>query len=325
MLEYDPMPPLLGSGNEAVVYFTQRDLLGAKVSPVQALWRTAPVLKLLRRQQANGSWRYPGGNHSIRSAQNYDQLETYRLLGYLVEMYGMDKRHPAMRNAAEFMFGCQTDDGDFRGIYGNQYTPNYSAGIMELLIKAGYARDPRIKRGFEWLLAIRQDDGGWAIPLRTVGMKLDAIAMERKPFEPDRAKPFSHLATGCVLRAFAAHPGYRRTNDALKSGELLAGRLFARDAYPDRGTPEYWTRFTFPFWFTDLASALDSLSLLGFAPDDARIRRALGWFADSQQKDGTWNLKLLKGKHMEVALWMHLAICRVFGRFHAADKFPRSG
>jgi hypothetical protein len=41
---------------------------------------------------------------------------------------------------------------------------------MEILIKAGYDRDPRVTQGFRWLLAARQRDGGWAIPLRTVGV-----------------------------------------------------------------------------------------------------------------------------------------------------------
>jgi hypothetical protein len=36
-----------------------------------------------------------------------------------------------------------------------QYTPNYSAAIMELLIKAGYSTDVRTEKGFQWLLSIR--------------------------------------------------------------------------------------------------------------------------------------------------------------------------
>jgi hypothetical protein len=76
---------------------------------------------------------------------------------------------------------------------------------MEFLIKAGYARDERIAQGFQWLLRIRQRDGGWAIPLRTVGAKLDSFMMNGDPVQPDHSKPFSHLVTGVVVRAFAAH------------------------------------------------------------------------------------------------------------------------
>jgi squalene cyclase len=140
------------------------------------------VRRLLRRQKDNGAWPYRGARRTyLRSADNYDQLETYRTVGELVEKFGMTRDHSAVRIAADYLFSNQTDEGDFRGIYGTQYSPNYSAAIMELLIKAGYARDDRIAQGFHWLLHIRQRDGGWAIPLRTVGAKLDSLMMKDDP------------------------------------------------------------------------------------------------------------------------------------------------
>ncbi len=97
--------------------------------------------RLVRKQKDNGTWPYRGARHTyLRSADNYDQLETYRMVGELVEKFGMTRDHSAMRQAAEYLFSYQTNEGDFRGIYGTQYSPNYSAAIMELLIKAGYAR-----------------------------------------------------------------------------------------------------------------------------------------------------------------------------------------
>ena len=85
----------------------------------------------------NGAWQYPGGGIAgHRASEDYDQLETFRNLGILVEKYGFDRRHPAIQAAAEYLFSKQTTEGDLRGIYGNQYSPNYSAAMMELLIKA---------------------------------------------------------------------------------------------------------------------------------------------------------------------------------------------
>jgi hypothetical protein len=315
LLRVDPVPALLACGNPAVEFFARRDLLQEKTRPVSRLWELPEVAKLLRRQREDGSWKYPGGNEEIRSRSDYDQLETYRMLGLLVEKYGLDRKHDAMTPAAEFLFSFQTAEGDFRGIYGNQYTPNYSAGIMELLIKAGYAKDPRITAGFDWLLAIRQDDGGWAIPLRTRGQKLNVFAMRTAPMEPDRARPFSWLATGVVLRAFAAHPRYRWRKEAKQAGELVLSRFFSKDNYPDRGSPDYWLKFAFPFWFTDLLSALDSLYRLGFSRERPGITRALAWFEENQQPDGLWDLKMLKTGDKELRIWLALAICRVFKRF----------
>lgn len=317
LLRFDPLPGLLSSKNDAVVFFADRNLLGVREGSVETLWKLPPAVKMLKKQQEDGSWKYPGGNLNIRSRANYNQLETYRNLGELVEKYAFNNDHSVVRNASEFLFRFQTDEGDFRGIYGNQYTPNYTAGIMELLIKAGYESDRRIEKGFQWLLSKRQDDGGWAIPVRTRNLKLDVISMEVETVQPDLSKPFSHLATGVVLRAFAAHKTYRRSDAAKDAGKLLASRFFKRDFYTDRGTPQYWTRFTYPFWFTDLLSSLDSLSFFGFNLYDPQIKTAVRWFAEKQQKNGLWNLPLLKnGKNKDINTWVCLAICRMIKRLY---------
>jgi len=271
-LEINPIPILLSCDNPAVEYSTRRDLLGEEVGSVTDLWQFPSVLKILKKQQGNSSWKYPGKiREDLRSRENYDQLETYRILGELIEKYGFNRNHHQIQDAAEYFFSCQTSEGDFRGIYGNQYAPTYSSAIMELLIKAGYENDKHIKKGFRWLLSIQQDDGGWVIPFRTSGMNLKEAMLDNDPKLPDHSRPFSHLVTGMVLRAFAAHPEYRKAEDAKKAGVLLASRFFQADKYPDRKNKEYWERVSYPFWFTDIISALDSLSLLGFTADNSHI------------------------------------------------------
>ena len=81
------------------------------------------LIEILKRQQENGSWRYPGASRKKFTYANYDLLETYRNLRLLVEMYGMHRGHPALQGAAEYVFSCQTSEGDIRGIIGNQYMP----------------------------------------------------------------------------------------------------------------------------------------------------------------------------------------------------------
>ncbi|OGO37552.1 MAG: hypothetical protein A2W35_09010 [Chloroflexi bacterium RBG_16_57_11] len=312
---YNPLPSLLAAPNPAIAYFARRDLLGEVVPPVETLWELPGARQLLRRQMESGAWPYPGsGIAEHRASEDYNQIETYRNLSILVEKFGFDRRHPAMQAAAEYLFTKQTAEGDLRGIYGNQYTPNYTAAIMELLIKSGYAQDTRIGRAFEWLLSIRQDDGGWTIPLRTHKFKYTPENVIGETLQPVRGKPFSHLATGVVLRAFAAHPEQRHNPAAHRAGELLAGRFFRRDTYPDRGAISFWTGFSFPFWFTDLLSSLDALTQIGFTADHPDIRRGLDWFIEHQDADGSWRLKILRGKERDVPQWLGLAICRVFAR-----------
>lgn len=166
--------------------------------------------------------------------------------------------------------------------------------------------------GLDWLLRTRQDDGGWAIPLRTRGRNFRDLGAPT--IEPDRSRPFSHLVTGVVLRAFAAHPRYRRLAPVRRAADLLASRLFEADRYPDRKGPEYWMRFSYPFWFTDLISALDSLSRIGCSTDDPPIGRAVGWLAERQRPDGLFDLRMVRTKDKDLAGWLALAVCRVTRR-----------
>jgi Squalene-hopene cyclase C-terminal domain len=316
-LKYDPLAPLLECGNTAIQTFVRCDLLD-KVISVKDLWQLAEPQKILLKQKSNGSWAYPSAKDTIRTQENYNQIETYRNFGVLVEKFGFNKEYPAISKAAEYLFSFQSNEGDFRGIYGNQYSPNYSAGITELLVKAGYGNDTRIKKVFEWLLSIRQEDAGWAIPFRTRDRNLDVITKEPETLEPDRSQPFSYMVTGVVLRAFAAHPSYRKAKEARQAGNLLLSMIFKKDHYPDRAGAEYWLRFSFPFWFTDLISALDTLSLLGFSAQEPQIEKALQWFVKNQQKTGLWQFKILKGKNKDILeLWLALAVCRIFKRFYS--------
>ncbi len=315
LLRFDPMPILLSSRNPAILFFTRRDLLEEKINQIETLWEQPSVKKILSHQLPDGSWRYPGAKLDIRSQQNYNQIETYRVVGELEEKYGFTNCHSALRNASDFLFSFQTQEGDFRGIYGNQYSPNYTAAIMELLIKSGYQKDRRVEKGFGWLLSIRQDDGGWAIPGRTRNVKINDFLFKAETIQPDKAMPFSHLVTGVVLRAFAAHPKYRRLDEAKAAGTLLASRFFKKDSYPDRGTADFWTKFSFPFWFTDILSSLDSLSLLGFKMQDPQIKAAIDWLINAQMEDGLWNVHLVRGKDKDLKFWIALTICRVLKRF----------
>lgn len=319
----NPISALASSSNPAIAFFARRDLLGERSVRASSLWELREPLRILRRQTVNGSWRYPDSNRSLRSPENYDQIETFRQLGILVEKYGFTREHPAIGRAAEFMLSFQTSEGDIRGIYGNQYATTYVGAVTELLIKAGYADDPRIATTLRWLLAIRQSDGGWAIPMRTLGHPYrDFLDVGRypEPLAPDRSRPFSHLVTGMVLRAFAADSRQRQAADVRRAGELLASRLFKNDRYADRADASYWERVSFPFWFTDIVSALDTLSRLGFSPRAAPIAGALDRLSELQRDDGTFALTLLRAKDRDLPWWICLAVCRSLQRWPSSDQ-----
>ena len=127
-----------------------------------------------------------------------------------------------------------------------------------------------------------------------------------------------------VLRAFAVHPVYRHSVDAKVAAQLLSSRFFQPDTYTSYHAASYWLRFQYPFWWNNLVTALDSISLIGPPRDDAQIKHALGWLVDHQEGKGLWRVSYARPEEKETAatldmqLWVSQAICRVLKRFWCA-------
>jgi hypothetical protein len=325
-LNYDPIPPLLASEEEALTYFVRRDLLGHDPGPVTRIWQLPAPQRILKKELPDGSW--PRAGVKTPTTVKYPLVETWRNLRFLVEQYGFTREHPQAAKAAEFVFSCQTEEGDIRGFIANQYATYYTGALMAVLIHAGYADDPRIEKGLRWLLSMRQDDLAWSVPLIT--HKFDRATLYRltsqhaPSVEPDRSKPFSHNATGMVLRAFAAHPEYRHTEAARTAAHLLASRFFKPDSYTSYRSPSYWVRFEYPFWWNHLVAALDTVSLIGLGEKDEQVRLGLTWLIDHQERSGLWKASYVEpamkrpetAKTRSMSLWVSLAICRVLRRYY---------
>jgi hypothetical protein len=287
-LRIDPVPLMLSSEDEALLFFVKRDLLEEDQGSIERLWELPATEKILVKQQTDGSWKYPSSRKSGHESENYNLLETYRQLRFLIEQFGMDKKHPSINKAAEYVLAHQSSVGDIRGIFGSQYAPHYTAGLLELLIKAGCTDDPRIAKCFSWFQETRQEDGGWAWPLRTAKVSYQDAIVQKEPVQSDKSKPF----------------------------ELMKSRFFKPDKYSDRKGADYWVKFQFPFWWANLLTTLDSLSLIGFSKEDESIRKGLEWFGQNQGEEGLWPTGYGKGKKAQAMDgWVGLAICRMLKRF----------
>ncbi len=319
MLSSDPLQPLITSGIEPLAYFARRDLLDEDVGPVSLLWASPAVQRIARRQRPDGSWPHPGHTRKVFPERHHDLLETWRVLSLLTDEYGFTKANRSARDAAEFILSFQTEEGDIRGFLANQYATYYNGAALATLIRAGYADDPRIEKGLGWLLSMRQDDGGWSIPILTRsfdrGTMLRLTNRYAEPVEPDRSKPSSHNWTDMALRAFAAHPGYRESAEARVAGELLKASFFTPDHYSSLRAASYWVRFL--FWWPNLLTALESLSSMGYTGGDPDIRKAMDWFAGAQEPGGLWRTTYEKGKKEKIdertrerKLWLTLRISR---------------
>lgn len=328
-LKYDPVVPLINSKNRAIAYFARRDLLKEHVPSISTIWNLDEPVKILKKQMPGGFWKSGSRNREKAPAVNYDLFETFKQFSLLIDMYEFTVENESVSNAGEYLFSCQTDEGDFRGIIGEQYAPYYTGLIMSLLIKAGYGDDHRIKKGFDWLLKMRQDDGGWIIG--SPGCFGDYSKEEYRQLTThfvgtkrdfDFTKPFTHSGTGMVLRAFAAHPAYRKSSESLIAANLIKKNFFLKDNSSSYQHPDNWINFKFPFFWTDLISVLDSLSFLGISKDDEDIKRAFEWLVDHQLETGLWknsysriHSNIQNEKTFEYQLWISLAICRLYKRF----------
>ncbi|MBN2351784.1 MAG: terpene cyclase/mutase family protein [Spirochaetales bacterium] len=167
-------------------------------------------------------------------------IETWKQLRFLAEKYELDKRHGCVAKAAEYIFSCQTGDGDIRGFLGNQYAAYYTGAVLSLLVKAGYEDDPRVDKAFRWLLSSRQNDGGWiGSPMIHPPWKEQIKSMTTKSETVktwDRTKPLCVNSTGMILRAFASHPAYRKREEAVQAAKTLKKYFFWRTTIPRTAT-----------------------------------------------------------------------------------------
>ena len=327
---YNPITPLLTSNDKILEYFTVRDILEKKVDPISSIWDLPVVRKLIKKQNSMGYWKSSSANKVKHPAQNYELLETYRYTNILVNMYGLTQEHPAMKKAAEYLFSCQSEEGDIRGILGEQYSPYYNGIMVANLIQAGYQEDFRVEKIMQFLISMRQDDGGWVIGspgCMGIYSKEERITLTtqyvgtRQDF--DRAKPFGHAGTGMVIRAFAFHPIYRVSPEGQKAAQLLVHSFFKKNNHASYQHPDNWVRFKYPFWWTDLISALDSVSRMNIPRDQENVAEALQWFLKNQQTSGLWKHSYStihknseNSKTKELQLWISLAILRIFKRYY---------
>lgn len=82
-------------------------------------------------------------------------------------------------------------------------------------------------------------------------------------------------------------------------------------------------RYQYPFWWSNILTALDSLSRIEFSVDDKDIQKGLDWFVSHHRENGLWDTSYELAKRREASpkerdamLWVGLAACTVFERFH---------
>jgi hypothetical protein len=311
---------LLARGNLPILYWLKKDILDVPVDrEYKNLQKFAARIRLLESQMSNGAWCKKKYEGPPRWEKTYYVVDTLRN-AFLLYNYGCTIKEPGIKSLIEFLFSTQTNEGDFRGAYLNEYAPTYHALTLELLCLLGFNDDKKTQKGFRWFFRHRQDDGGWVIPYRTIDKATlksrynFEAQLKLSPVKPDTSLPFSHLVTGMVLRALSVSPTWRHKKETYKAGELLIQRFFKADKYEDRKPSSFWEEITYPFWATDILSSLDSLAKIGFSPENEKIAQTLDWLLKRQTPQGYWESGVKKAT-LEDHLWITLVVLRILKNF----------
>jgi hypothetical protein len=196
-------------------------------------------------------------------------------------MDGKGETAKRMRAMADFVLASQAADGAIADLaladppneQPKMVALHFQGWALAALSRAGFEADPRVDKGYQFLLSIRQDDGGWAWR----GVRTDSAA-----------RPSSHLVTGMVLRAFAASKDRRSSREARRAAELLATRFLQPDRYEDRKAPAFWENLVEPRYYTDVLDALDAITSIGLGKENSGVRTAEAYLRSRQSRDGLW-------------------------------------
>ncbi len=318
---------LLARGNLPILFWLKKDILEVPVDrEFKNLQKYADRIRILEEQNSKGSWcekKYIG--HPTLE-KTHSTVETLRNLFKLYDL-GCSKKDKAIQKGAGYLFSTQTKEGDFRGAYIHEYAPTYHALILEIVSLFGFHDASEAEKGFQWLMKNRQDDGGWAIPYRTVEKKVfenrygknNANENDSAPIKPNTSKPFSNVVTGMVLRALAASPQWRERKETKKGGALLLKEFFKPDYYSEQKSAAGWKDLSYPFWGTNILSSLDSLSKIGFSPENEIIQSALQWLLRKQRPQGYWEARFKKAE-LEDHLWITIAVLRMLKSFDLIES-----
>jgi hypothetical protein len=275
------VPILLREGSPALAARVRRDLIDDDEAPREDEVVTyAEVKSFLKKQESSGAFPAKPPEKTLGSQKFARAVATIRGLERLAD-FGLTREHPAVQKAAALLLSSQSSDGGIGDLALGE-TPDsrtkavalhFHGWALAALCRTGHDEDERVAKGFRFLQASRQADGGWAWR----GVRTDSAA-----------RPSAHLVTGMALRAFAASPSRRTSREAKRAAELLATRFLQRDRYPDRQAASFWEQLSEPRFYTDVLDALDGVTAVGLGKENSGVRTAEAYLRGRQSPDGLW-------------------------------------
>jgi hypothetical protein len=298
---------ILARGTLPVLYWLKRDVLGVPAErELKNLEKYAERVRLVETQAPDGGWRLKRGT-SLAPVGAAGRFEVTVRSAFRLFDYGCDPEDDALRRAVSFLLAHQGRDGGFTEISGRVLPMGGQALTLTLLCRLGLDANARIQRGFRRMIKAQRPDGGWARPGRAASVPKGKDARRR-------AAASSPAVTGLVLGALAESPRWRHGREPLRAGQWILDWFFRSPGAPGRGEVFRWMEIAYPFWNVSLLSCLDALALMGFRPEDRKLRLSLEWLMRRQQPAGHWESRRDKAT-LEDHLWVTLSVLRILRRF----------
>jgi hypothetical protein len=285
---------LLERTNPSVRYLTLVNILDGKqtdneVKRARKEIMISGVVPKILSKQSGASWNAAGRFYVDKYKGTVWQL----IILAEHEADGSDKRIQA---ACEYVLRCSQDPDSHGFAYNqsggngggrhNEVIPCLTGNMLWSLLKLGYLKDERVKKGIEWITRYQRfDDGEGAKP---AGWPYDR-------FEMCWGKHSCHMGVVKTLKALSAIPKGQRNkeiNETIAMGceYLLAHHIYRQSHNLAKTAKPGWLKLQFPLMYqTDILEGAGILTDLGVR--DERMKDAVERIAAKQMDDGKWNLE----------------------------------
>lgn len=157
---------------------------------------------ILSKKHVNGGDLWTGDENNIGKGSPFSTRDASLIL---VEL-GFSKRDKIIKDIASLIFEHQQPDGRFRISKSGTIYPCHTIGCLRTLCYLGYAKDKRLKKTFDHLIAIQRKDGGW---------KCNKFSFGKGP-ETDHSNPGPTLEALDAFRFADADNTRQQTENAVK-------------------------------------------------------------------------------------------------------------